>query len=72
MAFDPIASVVIGVTLLEETIHESPLGVAATVVALLAALAGIAILSRKQDGPPAAKPLGGAALADAPVVVAPA
>ena len=31
MAFDPIASVVIGVTLLQETIHESPLGVAATV-----------------------------------------
>ncbi len=51
MAFDPIASVVIGVTLLEETIHESPLGVAATVVALLAALAGIAILSRNQDRP---------------------
>jgi len=72
MAFDPIASVVIGVTLLEETIHESPLGVAATVVALLAALAGIAILSRTQDRPPAAKPLGGAALATAPVVVAPA
>ena len=72
MAFDPIASVVIGVTLLQETIHESPLGVAATVVALLAALAGIAILSRTQDRPPAAKPLGGAALANAPVVVAPA
>jgi len=41
------------------------------VVALLAALAGIAILSRTQDRPPAAKPLGGAALANAPVVVAP-
>ena len=37
MAFDPIASVVLGVTLLEESIHESPLGVVATAFALVAA-----------------------------------
>jgi drug/metabolite transporter (DMT)-like permease len=66
MAFDPIASVVLGVTLLEESIHESPLGVVATAFALVAALVGIAILSRSPDGPPAAKPASGEALGSRP------
>ena len=61
MAFDPIASVVLGVTLLQESIHETPLGVIATLGSLTAALVGIAILSRSQSGPPAAKPGGGEA-----------
>ena len=56
MAFDPIASVVLGVTLLQESIHETPLGVIATLGSLIAALVGIAILSRSQSGPPAVKP----------------
>jgi drug/metabolite transporter (DMT)-like permease len=60
MAFDPIASVVLGVTLLQESIHETPLGVIATLASLAAALVGIAILSRSQGGPPASKPLAGA------------
>jgi drug/metabolite transporter (DMT)-like permease len=54
MAFDPIASVVLGVTLLEESIHESALGVFATLFALAAALAGIAILARTRKEPPRA------------------
>jgi drug/metabolite transporter (DMT)-like permease len=62
MAFDPITSVVLGVTLLEESIHQTTLGVIATLFALVAALAGIAILSRSQDGPPASKPGSGEAL----------
>lgn len=62
MAFDPIASVVLGVTLLEESIHESAIGVIATVAALAAALAGIAILSRSQSGPQALQPPSGAAV----------
>lgn len=61
MAFDPIASVVLGVTLLQESIHETPLGVIATLGSLIAALVGIAILSRSQSGPPAVKPGAGEA-----------
>ena len=61
MAFDPIASVVLGVTLLQESIHETPLGVIATLGSLIAALVGIAILSRSQSGRPAVKPGAGEA-----------
>ncbi len=46
MALDPITSVILGTTLLQESLHESPLGWVATIAALLAALAGLAILSR--------------------------
>ena len=49
MAFDPISSVVLGVTLLEESLHTSALGIAATLLALAAALAGMAILARSQS-----------------------
>jgi hypothetical protein len=58
MGLDPIASVVLGVTLLDESIAEAPLGVVVTVVSLVAALAGVAILARTQAGPPQ-KPLAG-------------
>jgi len=51
MALDPIASVVLGMTLLEESIHQSALGVVATLLALAAALVGIAMLARSQEGP---------------------
>ena len=56
MAFDTLVSVLLGVTLLQESIHETTLGAVATMAALLAALFGIAVLSRSQDGPPASKP----------------
>ncbi|MQA75581.1 MAG: hypothetical protein GEU88_14790 [Solirubrobacterales bacterium] len=69
MAFDPIASVVLGTTLLQESLHETPLGTAATIASLAAALVGIAILSRTQAGPPAAKPAAGS---DAAALLAPA
>jgi drug/metabolite transporter (DMT)-like permease len=49
MAFDPITSVVLGVTLLQESLHETALGSVATLAALAAALAGMAILSRTQS-----------------------
>jgi drug/metabolite transporter (DMT)-like permease len=57
MAFDPISSVVLGVTLLDESLHTSPLGIAATLLSLAAALVGMAILARSQSqaeagGPP--------------------
>ncbi len=49
LAFDPITSVVLGVTLLDETLHTSAAGIAGTIVALCAALAGMAILARSQS-----------------------
>ena len=56
MAFDPIASVVLGVTLLDESLHETALGSVATLAALAAALAGMAVLARTQSQT-ATKPL---------------
>jgi drug/metabolite transporter (DMT)-like permease len=52
MAFDPITSVVLGVTLLDESLHETPLGAVATVAALAAALVGMALLARSQSRSP--------------------
>ncbi|MGE0067009.1 MAG: DMT family transporter [Solirubrobacterales bacterium] len=59
LAFDPIASVLIGVTLLNESLHTTPLQIVGTVVALGAALGGMAILSRSraQAEPPGQKPV---------------
>lgn len=62
MAFDPIASVVIGTTLLQESLHETTLGWIATTAALAAALAGMVVLARTQEGGPVTKPAGGAEL----------
>ena len=59
LAFDPITSVVLGVTLLHESLHTTPLEIVGTVIALAAALAGMAILSRSQSqaqGPTPAEP----------------
>jgi drug/metabolite transporter (DMT)-like permease len=57
---DPIASVVIGTTLLQESLHETPLGIAATVASLLVALGAIVVLARSQEGGAAVKPVKGA------------
>jgi drug/metabolite transporter (DMT)-like permease len=68
MAFDPIASVILGVTLLQESLHTTTLGAAAAIAALLAALAGLAVLARTQETTVATKPAQGtqsAAFADA-------
>jgi drug/metabolite transporter (DMT)-like permease len=67
MAFDPISSVVLGTTLLDESLHETPLGVLATVLALAAALVGMAILARTSEGATASKPGSGTALAEGSV-----
>jgi drug/metabolite transporter (DMT)-like permease len=50
MAFDPITSVVLGVTLLQEKLNVGPLEILATVLALVAAGVGMAILSRQEAG----------------------
>lgn len=62
MAFDPISSVVLGTTLLQESLHTSTLGAVAAVAALVAALGGLAVLARTQEGTVAAKPAQGTAL----------
>jgi len=64
MAIDPIASVVLGTTLLDESLHESTVGVIATILALTAALAGMAILARTSEGAVASKPGSGTALGE--------
>jgi drug/metabolite transporter (DMT)-like permease len=63
MAFDPITSVVLGVTLLDESLHATAAGNIATVAALAAALAGMAILARNQSQSTAGKPLSAPATA---------
>ena len=57
LAFDPIASVVLGVTLLDESLHTSPAGIAGTVLALGAALAGMTVLARSQSQAEGPKPV---------------
>ena len=48
LAFDPITSVILGVTLLDESLHTTPLEGVGTALALAVALAGMAILARSQ------------------------
>ena len=48
LSFDPIASVVLGVTLLDESLDSGALELLATAAALLAATVGMAILARSQ------------------------
>ncbi len=48
MAFDPITSVVLGITLLQESLDTSALDLLGTVLALAAAGAGMAVLARQQ------------------------
>ncbi len=52
MAFDPITSVVLGVTVLGETLDSTPPEIAATLLSLAAAAAGMAILARSQSASP--------------------
>lgn len=49
MAFDPITSVVLGATLLHESLHATAAGIAGTLVALAVALGGMAVLARSQE-----------------------
>lgn len=62
MAFDPITSVAIATTLLQESLHESTVGWIATLAALGAVLAGMVILARTSEGAVATKPGSGTAV----------
>jgi drug/metabolite transporter (DMT)-like permease len=65
MAFDPLASVVLGVTLLEESLHTSTAGSIAACAALAAAIGGLAVLARREEGSTQTKPAGGHQVAKA-------
>ncbi len=62
MALDPITSVVIGTTILQESLHETPAGVVATLGALAATIVGMTILARTSEGKTATKPGSGTAI----------
>lgn len=49
MTLDPIVSLILAITLLQESLDSSPADVAGTVVALALVLGGVAVLSRKQE-----------------------
>jgi threonine/homoserine efflux transporter RhtA len=49
MAFDPITSVVLGVVLLGETLSVGAIDIAVSVLALVAAGVGMAVLARQQS-----------------------
>jgi drug/metabolite transporter (DMT)-like permease len=68
MAFDPIASVILGTTLLQESLHASTGGAVVALASLAAALGGLAVLARTQDGSVAARPAAGTQLAAAEAV----
>ncbi|HEX6116384.1 MAG TPA: DMT family transporter [Solirubrobacterales bacterium] len=53
MIFDPVASLILGLTLLQEQIHDDALGIAGSIAALLVTFAGMAVLATRDAGPPA-------------------
>src|SRR5215218_524152 len=65
IAFDPLASVVLGITLLEESLHTSTAGSVAACAALAAAIGGLAVLARREEGSTQTKPAGGHQVAKA-------
>lgn len=56
MAFDPIASVILGMTLLQESLHPSVASSVAALAALGAVVAGLAVLARAQEAGESAAP----------------
>jgi drug/metabolite transporter (DMT)-like permease len=58
MAFDPLSSLVFGIVLFEEALHESAVGYTISLLSLAAALAGLVILARAKgaEAPPWSAP----------------
>ncbi|HEY4278454.1 MAG TPA: DMT family transporter [Conexibacter sp.] len=67
MAFDPITSVVLGMTLLKESLHTSTVSTIVALISLAAALGGLAVLARSQEGAVAAKPSQGTGVPTSPL-----
>jgi drug/metabolite transporter (DMT)-like permease len=59
MAFDPLSSLVFGIGLFDEALHETALGYAVSLTLLAIALAGLVILARAkgEEAPPGAAPV---------------
>lgn len=68
LAIDPIVSVALGVTLLEEALNTSAGSLAVAILALAASLGGIAVLARRREGTNAAKPAAGTHVVSAKTV----
>jgi drug/metabolite transporter (DMT)-like permease len=58
MAFDPLSSLVFGIVLFDEALHESAVGYALSAIALATALAGLVLLARAkgEEAPPPSPP----------------
>jgi drug/metabolite transporter (DMT)-like permease len=58
MAFDPLSSLVFGIVLFDEALHESAVGYAISLLSLAAALVGLVILARAKgaEAPPRSAP----------------
>ena len=69
MALDPVVSVVLGITLMQETLTAGPAGSVVAVLALAVALGGLAVLARRREGAAAAKPAAGTSVVSAAVGV---
>lgn len=54
MAFDPLASIALGIIIFSEKLHESPLGIAFSLIALAATLFGLVLLARARGSEPPA------------------
>ena len=61
MIFDPVASLILGLTLLQEEIHDDALGIAGSIIALLVTFAGMAVLATRQAEEPPGTPAPAAA-----------
>ncbi len=59
MSFDPVVSVILGLTLLQEGLDTTAAGKVVGVMALVVALGGIGVLARRREGATAAKPVHG-------------
>jgi drug/metabolite transporter (DMT)-like permease len=59
MAFDPVVSVILGLTLLQEGLDTTAGGKVVGVMALVVALGGLGVLARRREGATAAKPVHG-------------
>jgi hypothetical protein len=61
MAFDPLSSLIFGIVLFEERLHETRLGLTVSAISLAIALIGLGVLARAkgaetEDGQPALAP----------------
>lgn len=56
MAFDPLSSLLFGIVLFDESLHESTAGITLTALSLVVTLAGLVLLARAKQRPEASPP----------------